>query len=563
MSVDFLPVCDLLFNFVSVTFYFCDIAFDILVLKECYELAAFEGEKNEDNVRIVSNVVVPLVTVMMISLFTSQIVSLKWYIEDSANRKRTLSDLSVKDWLVFLVHLFQCSVLWRYTKLLIKPLALRNVKSEMRNLCILRMIHSLCQSIFFLLIQGHLVLTKLLEARKAAEDGNYLPQEESDSRQPMLEVHYISMSFNMINICWSLASFNKNIQRKDVEKLVLTWIGVVFQFFWRLGTVSSRCFALILYWSTYDNWILFVVALHWICVFVPLVVPNKIFKRDETVSYPHWILKCLLMSYIYNFCYLNLDKTKTKTRMALFYSLIIVENILLVCLWSVSIKTFTNQYSQQEKLKIFGLVIGSFVIGILFMLLYYKYFHATKLGPIETHEFSMKGRQTKLNFSNDICSSNGVNGGQNTSTMSSDDTQNHQVHHHQQAVFNCVLPHQMQGNTKKKKMPSILPPPPAIMTSSDNPPALGIKAKTPFWKEPLPMQTNLNESPGSHQNFNPGENGIQPEQFDPSMRLYYNNQEYQNNFDIINAENNPDHNLMEDSNSGQVPAFQIYSNSGE
>merc|ERR1719412_720607 len=185
------------------------------------------------------------------------------------------------------------------------------------------------------------------------------------------------------------------------------------------------------------------------------------------------------MSYIYNFCYLNLDKTKIKTRMGLFYSLIIVENILLVCLWSVSIKTFTDQYSQEEKLKIF-----SFVIGLLFMLLYYNYFHATKLGPIETHEISMKGRQTKLNFSNDICSSNGV-GGPNTSTMSSEDTQNHQVHHHQQAVFNCVLPHQMQGNTKKKKMPSILPPPPAIAaTSSENhSSSLGIKSKTPFWHE--------------------------------------------------------------------------------
>jgi hypothetical protein len=152
----------------------------------------------------------------------------------------------------------------------------------------------MCQSIFFLLIQGHLVLTKLLEARKAA-NGNYLPQEEeSETRQPMLEVHYISMSFNIINICWSLASFNKNIQRKDVEKLVLTWIGVIFQFFWRLGTISSRVFALILYWSAYDNWVLFVVALHWICVFLTLIVPNKIFKRDETVSYPQWIFKCLL-----------------------------------------------------------------------------------------------------------------------------------------------------------------------------------------------------------------------------------------------------------------------------
>ena len=560
MSVDFLPVCDLLFNFVSVTFYFCDIAFDILVLKECYELAAFEGEKNGDNIKIVSNVVVPLVSVMMISLFTSQIFSLKWYIEDSVQRKRTWKDLSVKDWLVLTVHLLQCSVLWRYTKLLIKPLALRNVKSEMRNLCILRMIHSMCQSIFFLLIQGHLVLTKLLEARKAS-DGNYLPQDDSsESRQPMLEVHYISMSFNMINICWSLASFNKNIQRKDVEKLVLTWIGVIFQFLWRLGTISSRVFALILYWSAYDKWVLFVVALHWIVVFLSLIVPNKIFKRDETVSYPNWIFKCLVTSYIYNFCYLNLDKEKIKTRMALFYSLIIVENILLVCLWSVSIKTFTNQYSKEEKVKIFSFVISSFVIGLLFMLLYYKYFHATKLGPIETHEISMKGRQTKLNFSNDICS-NGV--GQHTSTMSSDDAQNHEIHHHQQAVFNCVLPHQMQGNAKKKKMPSILPPPPAIMTTSTENPSsssLGIKSKTPFWKEPLP--NTQNDSSNAGQDFNHAQtNGgnQQNGQINPNMMPYLNNQEYHNDFTILTPDQRDGHTLVEEPSQYQTT---VYTNEG-
>ena len=562
MSVDFLPVCDLLFNFVSVTFYFCDIAFDILVLKECYELATLEGEKNGDNLKIVSHLVVPLVTVMIISLFTCQIVSLKWYIEDSNNRKRTIKELSIKDGFVFVIHLCQCSVLWRYTKLLIKPLAIRNVKSEMRNLCILRMIHSLCQSIFFLLIQGHLVLTKLLDARKAS-DNTQLPPNDQDSQQPMLEVHYISMTFNIINICWSLASFNKNIQRKNVEKLVLTWIGVVFQFLWRLGTVSSRCFALILYWSAYDNWILFVIALHWICVFVSLVVPNKIFKRNESVSYPKWIFKCLVISYVYNFCYLNLEKTKIKTRMALFYSLIIVENILLVCLWSVSIKTQIIQYSQQEKLQIFGLVIGCFVTGILFMLLYYKYFHATKLGPIDTHEFAVKGRQTKLNFSNDICS-NGV-GGHATSTMSSDDTQHHQIHHHQQAVFNCVLPHQMQGNTKKKKMPSILPPPPAIMTA-DNPSSEGIKAKTPFWKEPLPLQTRTDDSPSSRQHFNPGEFGNHQDQVDPSMRLYYNNQQYGNHSTMIIPEEGGEggQQVMEENNfAGNTYQTAIYSTAGK
>ena len=529
MSVDFLPVCDLLFNFVSVTFYFCDIAFDVLVLKECYELTNYQGENPRETSNIVPTSVVPLlVTSMLISLFTCQMISLKWYFEES-NKKRT-KDFSPKDWAILLLHICQCSVLWRYTKLLIKPLAIRNVKSEMRNLCILRMIHSLCQSIFFLLIQGHL----LLEDR--GQGGLSSAENEENRPTIMVDVHYISMSFNIINICWSLASFNKNIQRKDVEKLVLTWIGVMFQFVWRLGTVSSRCLALILYWSSYENWILCVVALHWLCVFLSLIVPNKIFAKEEAMSTPQWILKCFVLSYIYVFCYLNLDKSKTKTRMALFYSLILVENILLVCLWSVSIRT-TLEFSQQEKLKVFCIVIASFVIGIIFMLLYYKYFHATKLGPIDTHEFAVKGRQTKLNFSNDICSS-GANGGsidnQINQNSSNESTMNHQTynnhhhpHHHQQAVFNCVLPHQMQSNTKKKKMPSILPPPPTVIMSTtsaskDTPTssnAFGQKAKTPFWKEPLPSNSALVAGMG-------GRNSEDFKDYGTSSGLYYNDPSY-------------------------------------
>ena len=35
-SVDFLPICDLLFNFISVASYFCDIAFHIIVAYTFY-----------------------------------------------------------------------------------------------------------------------------------------------------------------------------------------------------------------------------------------------------------------------------------------------------------------------------------------------------------------------------------------------------------------------------------------------------------------------------------------------------------------------------------------------
>ena len=60
-----LPVCDLLFNFVSVVTYFCDLAFDVLILKE-----AFDASDTET--------LVPLFAVMAASIILSQIVSMGW-----------------------------------------------------------------------------------------------------------------------------------------------------------------------------------------------------------------------------------------------------------------------------------------------------------------------------------------------------------------------------------------------------------------------------------------------------------------------------------------------------
>lgn len=36
VSVDFLPICDILFNFISLASYFCDVAFDIIVAYTFY-----------------------------------------------------------------------------------------------------------------------------------------------------------------------------------------------------------------------------------------------------------------------------------------------------------------------------------------------------------------------------------------------------------------------------------------------------------------------------------------------------------------------------------------------
>lgn len=58
---------------------------------------------------------------------------------------------------VVLIHVLQCGVLWRYVKLFV-PVDLRYVKHEVRDLCVLRLLHAFCQSAPMLLIQLYLLL---------------------------------------------------------------------------------------------------------------------------------------------------------------------------------------------------------------------------------------------------------------------------------------------------------------------------------------------------------------------------------------------------------------------
>ena len=102
---------------------------------------------------------------------------------------------------------------------------------------------------------------------------------------------------------------------QDVEKLVLTWIGVLFQLAWRLGTLSSRVVALTVYWSAYGPYVLFVMGLRWACMFLALVIPNRVGGGGSGEGGKlQWALKSLVLSYVYIFAYLNLESDRRYVR---------------------------------------------------------------------------------------------------------------------------------------------------------------------------------------------------------------------------------------------------------
>ena len=188
-------------------------------------------------------------------------------------------------------------------------------------------------------------------------------------------MYYTSCSLSLVNICWALASFNKNITQKTIHKLILTWIGVIAQFIWRLGTVGSRMLSLILYAAVHKGWLFLFGFLHWLCMFVWLLFQKK---SNSLIDFNYkFILKCLVLSVVYMIDFINIEDSSTKVRMSLFYLIMFIENMLLVSLWS-TFTLVTLNYTFEERTKAFILTAIPFLLGIVFMFIYYQFFHVNK-----------------------------------------------------------------------------------------------------------------------------------------------------------------------------------------
>ena len=271
-------------------------------------------------------------------------------------------------------------VIWRYAKLFV-PVDLRYVKHEVRDLCILRLIHAFSQAAPMLIIQCYILMTMQTNEDNSINSikiktlggqlSTHLVQQSTIVQQyrqkTFKDLNTISAFLSLFSVAWALASFSKNVSKHNVHRLVLTWLGVIFQFFWRLGTITSRVLSLTAYASVYKKWIFLVIILHWISMFLWLISPKNAF-HGEQISRIKKILLSGLVAFIYIFAYINLQEANHRQKMMIFYIVMFLENCLLVSLWMVGIwhERTENWYS------IPLYVLGTFFGGILIMIIYYK-----------------------------------------------------------------------------------------------------------------------------------------------------------------------------------------------
>lgn len=342
-----------------------------------------------------------------------QVVSLRWYLHKlrsqegarsgtsvySIDKKRPIaspaddqleegsiescSQSDVKRYCVIALHCSQLGVLWRYAKLFV-PVDLRYVKHEVRDLCMLRLLHAFCEAAPMLLLQLYILV--MLQREELALIKPDVPlktlgtssavapvivQETILNQQHQLrtfkDLNVVSSILSLFSVCWALASFSKNVRIQNVHRLVLTWLGVIFQFLWRLGTVISRVAALTMYASVYNQWIFLVIVLHWLSMFLWLISPKNVFHGERMSSLRKTLLAGVI-AFVYIFAYINLQEVNHRQKMVTFYIVMFLENSLLVFLWIIG--TWVGRPDNWFVTPL--LILGSFCAGIGFMMLYYR-----------------------------------------------------------------------------------------------------------------------------------------------------------------------------------------------
>ncbi|XP_017888060.1 uncharacterized protein LOC108629737 [Ceratina calcarata] len=499
---EFLPLCDVLFNIISLASYFCDVVFDFAMV---YALAYHS---------VAPPLLFPLsIALIATSLLISQIISVRWYLWGARGKLtgNAIRDCNINEkkengnwtiWCVLLLHSTQIGVLWRYFKLFI-PVNLTYVKHEVRELCVLRLIHAFCEAAPMLLLQLYLLSIGINNDTNA--DGK---AKESENREgdKLAKLTAVSAGLSLWSVCWAVASFSKGAARlRNLERLVLTWLGVLAQLAWRLGTVSARVGVLVAYASLYGGqWLLIVMALHWLSMLMWLLLtPDGLFHGGEHLPVLRKTSLAALLAFVYIFAYVNLHETNHRQKMVIFYTVMFLENSLLIGVWIVGVNR-TDLLPHQHHPNPVTLVLtllALFFGGMFFMGLYYRFFHVRRL------RYEAGGRMTASNLTASLSNTSLSNQEEKQIDYTEDKKLDTNVGVRRvklsnggiPGVFNCRFanPAVVNPNRKKKKPTTFVPPPPpqsqtgvastTVNSVGDTKQWLGANTNSrqliPFWKK--------------------------------------------------------------------------------
>ncbi|XP_074598715.1 XK-related protein 6-like [Brevipalpus obovatus] len=239
--------------------------------------------------------------------------------------------------------------------------------NEDRDTALLSLVKSFTQSAEMVLLLCHMIASS----------------KQIDNTIVMFQLASIISS--LMYISWSLASYHRATRRSIPSKRKMSLMAIILQILWRFFTLTSRLVAIGLFISAYTYWILPIAIGHWGVMTIWIMHQGTSFCRNEQFEY----LLNMIIGTVYLFCFINIKDEPTRYKYIAYYVIVFIENTVFIALWYLKItshslsniigvtgplSTESISVNHTAVAMVSGL-FGSFFAGLLFMLLYYRFFH--------------------------------------------------------------------------------------------------------------------------------------------------------------------------------------------
>ena len=194
----------------------------------------------------------------------------------------------------------------------------------------------------------------------------------------------LGLGTSLFTLSTVLVSYHKSLRLSQPSKAKMKFCGMLGQFLWCLFTISARVTALAVFASQFKYWVFLVVGLHWLAMLVWVVRQQTTYcymgeaedddegNTKEHHSQPLEVGFRLLTAFVQIFCFFNLLEGHTRLRYTIYYILVYVENGAIILVWYIMRGTDLDHAVTTAVLVV---VLAGFLVGVLFMVLYYKWCH--------------------------------------------------------------------------------------------------------------------------------------------------------------------------------------------
>ncbi|XP_033011109.1 XK-related protein 4 isoform X2 [Lacerta agilis] len=177
-----------------------------------------------------------------------------------------------------------------------------------------------------------------------------------------------ALQASLVSLAWALASYQKALRDSRDDKKPISYMAVIIQFCWHFFTIAARVITFALFASVFQLYFGIFIVLHW-CIMTFWIVHCE---TEFCITKWEEIVFDMVVGIIYIFSWFNVKEGRTRCRLFIYYFVILLENTALSALWYLY---KAPMISDAFAIPALCVVFSSFLTGIVFMLMYYAFFH--------------------------------------------------------------------------------------------------------------------------------------------------------------------------------------------